>query len=375
MKVLWQFTYAPNYEDCIQWAMAILKINITKTQRSRINETDFENLGFGEVFSDHMFSMEYRNDEWTSPQIVPFGNIEILPSLCSLHYGQVVFEGLKAFHTKNGIIVFRPEKYHERMNKSSQRLCIPEIDYETFIEGLTELLKLDRNWVPRKRGCSLYIRPFIFATDNFLGVKISKTYRFMIITSPVGAYYKEGFNPLRLITSGKYARAVKGGLGAAKTPANYAASLLPAEEAKKKGFSQVLWLDGIEKKYIEESGAMNVFFLIDNELVTPSLESSILEGVTRNTVIHLAKEWGVGVHERKISIDEVLSASNAGILKEVFGTGTAAVISPIGEIRHNDAQIIINDGKTGAFSQKLFDEITGIQYGEKEDTFGWCYSI
>ncbi len=249
----------------------ILKINITKTHRSRINETDFENLGFGEVFSDHMFSMEYRNDEWTSPQIVPFGNIEILPSLCSLHYGQVVFEGLKAFHTKNGINVFRPEKYHERMNKSSQRLCIPEIDYETFIEGLTELLKLDRNWVPRKRGCSLYIRPLIFATDNFLGVKISKTYRFMIITSPVGAYYKEGFNPLRLITSGKYARAVKGGLGAAKTPANYAASLLPAEEAKKKGFSQVLWLDGIEKKYIEESGAMNVFFLIGNELVTPSL--------------------------------------------------------------------------------------------------------
>ncbi len=353
----------------------ILKMNITKTHKSRINETDFENLGFGEVFSDNMFSMEYKNDEWASPQIVPFGKIEILPSLCSLHYGQVVFEGLKAFHTKNGINIFRPEKYHERMNKSCQRLCIPEIDCETFIEGLTELLKLDRNWVPKKRGYSLYIRPFIFATDNFLGVKISKTYRFMIITSPVGAYYKEGFNPLRLMTSGKYARAVKGGLGDAKTPANYAASLLPAEEAKKKGFSQVLWLDGIEKKYIEESGAMNVFFLIDEELVTPSLESSILEGVTRSTVIHLAKEWGIGVHERKISIDEVFSASNEGRLKEVFGTGTAAVISPIAEIRHNDALIIINDGKTGAFSQKLFDEITGIQYGEKKDTFGWCYSI
>jgi branched-chain amino acid aminotransferase len=353
----------------------IVKINITKTHKSRIIETDFENLGFGEIFSDHMFSMEYKNGEWTSPQIVPFGKIEVFPSLCSLHYGQVVFEGLKAFHAKNGINVFRPEKYHDRMNKSSQRLCIPEIDYETFIEGLTELLKLDRNWVPRKRGYSLYIRPFIFATDNFLGVKISKTYRFMIITSPVGAYYKEGFNPLRLITSGKYVRAVKGGLGDAKTPANYAASLLPAEEAKKKGFSQVLWLDGVEKKYIEESGAMNVFFLIDNELVTPSLESSILEGVTRNTVIHLAREWGVAVHERKISIDEVLSASNEGILKEAFGTGTAAVISPIGEIQHNDALIAINGGKIGALSQKLHDEITGIHYGEKDDEFGWCHWI
>ncbi len=354
---------------------SILKINITKTHKSRINEADLENLGFGEVFSDHMFSMEYKNGEWTSPQIVPFGKIEILPSLCSLHYGQVVFEGLKAFHTKNGINIFRPEKYHERMNKSCQRLCIPEIDCETFIEGLTELLKLDRNWVPKKRGYSLYIRPFIFATDNFLGVKISKTYRFMIITSPVGAYYKEGFNPLRLITSGKYVRAVKGGLGAAKTPANYAASLLPAEEAKKKGFSQVLWLDGIEKKYIEESGAMNVFFLIGDELVTPSLESSILEGVTRNTVIHLAREWGVDVNERKISIDEVLSASNERRLKEAFGTGTAAVISPVGEIRHNDILITVNGGKIGAFSQKLYDEITGIQYGEKDDEFRWCHWI
>ncbi len=352
-----------------------MKINITKTHKSRINETDFENLGFGEVFGDHMFSMEYRNGEWTSPQIVPFGKIEILPSLCSLHYGQVVFEGLKAFYTKKGINIFRPEKYHERLNKSCSRLCIPEIDYETFIGGLEELLKLDRNLVPRKRGYSLYIRPFIFATDNFLGVKISKTYRFMIITSPVGAYYNEGFNPIRLMTSGKYARAVKGGLGAVKTPANYAASLLPAEEAKKEGFSQVLWLDGIKKKYIEESGAMNAFFLIDDELITPSLESSILEGVTRNTVIHLAREWGIVVCERKISIDEVLSASNEGRLREVFGTGTAAVISPVGEIQHNETLITINGGKTGAFSQRLFDEITGIQYGEKDDKFSWCHWI
>lgn len=352
-----------------------MEINITKTHKSRINETDFENLGFGEVFSDHMFSMEFKNGEWISPQIIPFGKIEIFPSLCSLHYGQVVFEGLKAFYTQQGINIFRPEKYHERLNRSSQRLCIPGMDYELFIEGLTELLKLDEKWVPRKKGYSLYIRPFIFATDNFLGVKISKTYRFMIITSPVGAYYKEGFDPIRLMTSGKYVRAIRGGVGAAKTPANYAASLLPAEEAKKDGFSQVLWLDGIEKKYIEESGAMNVFFLLEDELVTPSLESPILEGVTRNTVINLARKWGVRVRERRISIDEVIQASNNGTLKEVFGTGTAAVISPVGHIQHNDILISINNGKTGVFSQKLFNEINGIQYGDINDEFGWCHRI
>ncbi len=322
-----------------------------------------------------MFSMEYMNWEWTLPQIIPFGKIEILPTLCSLHYGQVVFEGLKAFYSKNGINIFRPEKYHERLNKSCKRLCIPEVSYDMFIEGLVELLKLDRNWVPKKKGYSLYIRPFIFATDSFLGVKVSKTYRFMVVPSPVGAYYKEGFNPIRLMTSGNYARAIKGGLGAAKAPANYAASLLPAEEAKKKGFSQVLWLDGVEKKYIEESGAMNVFFLMDDKLVTPSLEGTILEGVTRDTVIRLAKDRGMDVEERRISIEEVIYASNEGRLKEVFGTGTAAVISPVGEIRHNDTLITINGGKTGTFAQDLFDEITGIQCGEREDRFGWCYPI
>ncbi len=353
----------------------IMDVQVIKTQHSRVNETDFENLGFGEVFSDHMLSMDYKNGEWTSPQIIPFGKIGIFPSMCSLHYGQVVFEGLKAFKTKKGIHVFRPGKYHERLNKSCQRLCIPEIGYETFIEALTELLKLDQKWISGKKGISLYIRPFIFATDDFLGVKISKTYKFMIITSPVGAYYAEGFNPIRLVTSGKYVRAAKGGLGAAKTPANYAASLLPAEEAKHNGFSQVLWLDSIEGKYVEESGAMNVFFLIGDELVTPSLESCILDGVTRNTVIHLAKESGIHVTERRISIDEVISASNEGRLKEVFGTGTAAVISPVGAIQHNDILMSINDGKTGALAQKLYDEITGIHYGERENDFGWCHWI
>ncbi len=350
-------------------------MEIIKTNHSRLHETDSDSLGFGEVFSDHMFSMDYKNGEWISPQITPFGKIEILPSLCSLHYGQVVFEGLKAFYTKNGINVFRPEKYFERLNKSCQRLCIPEIDTDLCINALKELLELDRDWVPRKKGYSLYIRPIIFATDNFLGVNISQTYRFMIITSPVGAYYKEGINPIRLVTASEYVRAVRGGLGAAKTPANYAASLLPAQEAKKRGFTQVLWLDGLERKYIEESGAMNVFFLMDDELITPPLGGTILNGVTRNTVIHLAKYWGMNVKEHRISIDELLSASKEGRLKEAFGAGTAAVISPIGEIQHNDTLITINDGKIGSLSQKLYDEINGIQYGEKADKFGWCHLI
>jgi len=351
-------------------------MKIIKTHHSRRNQIDFENLGFGEIFSDHMLSMEYKNGRWGPPQIIPYGKIEIHPSICSLHYGQIVFEGLKAFYTRKGVInIFRPEKYNDRMKLSCQRLCIPAVGFDIFMNGLKELVTLDKEWVPRKRGYSLYIRPFIFATDNFLGVKVSETYRFMIITSPVGAYYKEGINPVKLITPGEYIRAAKGGLGAAKTPANYAATLLPAEEAKKKGFTQVLWLDGVERKYVEEVGTMNLFFLIGDELITPPLGGTILPGVTRDSVIHLAKKWRVKVLERRISIDEVFKASTGGELKEVFGTGTAAVISPVGEIHHEERQIIINEGKIGRLSQKLYDEITGIQYGEKADKYGWCHWI
>jgi branched-chain amino acid aminotransferase len=261
------------------------------------------------------------------------------------------------------------------MNLSCQRLCIPKIGFDLFIDGLKKLLNLDKDWIPKKKGYSLYIRPFIFATDNFLGVKVSETYRFIIITSPVGAYYKEGINPVKLTTPGEYIRAATGGLGAAKTPANYAATLLPAEEAKKKGFTQVLWLDGVERKYVEEVGTMNIFFLIGDELITPPLEGTILPGVTRDSVIHLAKEWKIKVLERRISIDEVFKSSMEGKLKEVFGTGTAAVISPVGEIHYEDQRIIINEGKIGHLSQKLYDEIMGIQYGEKADKLGWCYLI
>ena len=351
-------------------------MNISRTDQSKIGSVDFDNLAFGEVFSDHMLSMDYEYGHWMPAHIKPFGKIEIFPSLCSLHYGQAVFEGLKAFYAKGDVInIFRPEKYHERYNRSCQRLCIPGMPFEPFFEGIRELIALDREWVPRKKGCSLYIRPFVFAADSYIGVRVSKTYCFMVLTSPVGAYYKEGMNPVRLITSGEYVRAVQGGLGMAKTPANYAASLLPAEEAHKKGFTQVLWLDGIERKYIEEVGTMNICFVIDDELITPALEGSILAGVTRDTVIQVAKDWGIKVTERRISIDEVFAMSKEGRLKEVFGTGTAAVISPVGEIQHNDTLIRINDGKTGDLSQKLYDEITGIQYGERPDKFGWCTRI
>ncbi len=351
-------------------------MEIVHTSQSRLEQVDFDDLGFGRFFSDHMFMADYRNGAWLSPRIVPFGNIEVPPSLCSLHYGQAIFEGLKAFRSTAGeIALFRPEKHQERFNRSGNRLCIPPLSKELFMDAVVELCRVDREWVPRKQGSSLYIRPFIFASDSFLGVHAAETYLFMVITSPVAAYYKEGLNPVKLLTSGEYARAVRGGLGEAKTPANYAASLLPAERAQQQGFTQVLWLDAIERKYIEEVGTMNIMFLIDGELVTPPLDGSILGGITRYTVLELAAHWGVPVKEKRITIDEVLAKAKSGGLQEAFGTGTAAVISPVGWIRHGDDLVTINEGRIGSFSQKLYDEITGIQYGERPDTFGWRYPV
>ncbi|MGP8080667.1 MAG: branched-chain amino acid aminotransferase [Dehalococcoidales bacterium] len=353
-----------------------MNINITKVKKSRVNAVDMKNLNFGEVFSDHMLIIDYLNGQWQTPQIVPYGDICFPPSMCAIHYGQVIFEGLKAFYSKHGKInIFRPQKYHQRMNRSCRRLCIPEMDYDLFFNSMVELLKLDKAWVPHQHGYSLYIRPFIFATDSYIGVRVSENYRFMIILSPVAAYYKEGLNPVRLITSGEYVRAAKGGLGEAKTPANYAASLLPGNEAHKKGFTQVLWLDAAEHKYIEEVGTMNICFVIDHELVTPPLDGTILEGTTRDSVLRIARDSGIKVNERHISIDEVLSASKSGKLSEVFGTGTAAVISPVGEIQHLDTLIKINDGKIGTLSQQFYDEVTAIQYGEKPDKYGWIVTL
>lgn len=351
-------------------------INITRAKNSHISEVDFDTLGFGDVFTDHMFSMDYENGKWGNPRIEPYGKIEFEPAMCTLHYAQAVFEGLKAFHAKDGSInIFRPEKNLERMNRSNVRMCIPEIDRDIFMDAMTELIKLDRDWIPTSKGYSLYIRPFVFGTDSFLGVHPSRTYRFMIILSPVGAYYKEGFNPVSLLVPDEYVRAVKGGVGEAKTSGNYAASLLPAQIAQEKGFTQVLWLDGEHHQYIDEVGTMNIFFVIDNMVITPPLEGSILPGITRDSALRLTKSWGMNVQERRIAIDEVIEASGQGKLQEVFGTGTAAVISPVDEIQYKDTVININDGKIGPIANRLFDEITRIQYGEIPDTYGWIYNI
>ena len=352
-------------------AMTIKKVSV-----SRVDQVDLENPGFGKIFSDHMFSIDYRDGQWQAPNIIPFGKIEILPSLATLHYGQALFEGMKAFNDSNGgVNIFRPDQHQERINKSCRRMCIPEIDGDTFMEALEELMRLDHKWVPTKRGNALYIRPFVFATDEDLSVKASNTYKFLIITSPVGAYYKEGINPVSLITPDRYVRSVKGGTGDIKATGNYGPTILPARKAKEDGFTQVLWLDAKEHKYVEEVGTMNIFFKIGNRLITPPLEGSILGGITRDSVIHLAEDWGITVEERRISIDEVFEASENGTLEEAFGTGTAAVISPVGRIQHNEKVLTTDEDTIGPFAKKLYDEITGIQYGERPDRFNWLHHV
>ena len=351
-------------------------LEIQKTATSRVSEVDFKNLDFGRKFSDHMFEMVFENGEWGKPVIKPFGKIEITPAMNTLHYGQAVFEGMKAFYVdENTVNIFRPQLHFERFNRSARRMCIPETDYETFISALEELIRLDKAWVPKDSGTALYIRPVIYASDDYLAARVSDKYTYHIITSPVGAYYPEGFNPVSLTTPEGFVRAVKGGTGEAKTAGNYAASFLPAKKANQEGYTQVLWLDAIEKKYIEEVGTMNIHFLIGDTLVTPQLMGSVLAGVTRNSVIQVAKDWGLNVEERRITIDEVFEASANGSLKEVFGSGTAAVISPVKLIEHNGQSITIGDGKVGELAKKLFDEITDIQYGKIEDRHGWVHSV
>ncbi len=353
-----------------------MNIEVKKAKASRIHKVDFDNLVFGQVLTDHMLRMKYSNGKWRKPRIVPYGPIRMYPALSTLHYGQTVFEGLKAFIAKDGAInVFRMNDHIKRFNRSCERLCIPEIDEEVFHDGLIELLKIEKAWIPKQKGTSLYIRPFAYATDMSLGVHVAHNYEFMIILSPVGAYYKEGFKPVKLITAVEHARSVEGGTGAVKTAGNYAASLYAAYQAEKKGFTQVLWLDGVHRTYVEEVGTMNVCFVINHELVTPNLSGTILAGVTRDSVIRIANDWGIRVHERRIPIDEIIKASDIGALDEAFGTGTAAVISPIGQIQHKEKIITINKGRAGDLALKLFDEITGIQYGEKPDTFGWITKI
>lgn len=351
-------------------------IKVVKTREPKA-KPDFQNLGFGNFFSDHMFIMQYSEEKaWHDPRIIPYTKLEIDPACMVLHYGQAVFEGLKAYKNSAGeICLFRPDKNIERINSSCERLCIPVIDVNLGIQAIKKLVDVEKDWIPSEEGTSLYIRPFIFGDENFLGVRPSKTYKFIIICSPSGAYYKEGINPVRIFVEEEYVRAVRGGVGFAKTEANYASSLKAQEKAGKKGFSQVLWLDGVERKYIEEVGTMNVFFVIDDEVITPSLEGSILPGITRMSVIELLRSMGRKVVERRLSIDEVVEANRKGALKEAFGTGTAAVISPVGELNYNGEQIILNGGLTGDLTKEIYDMLTGIQYGRLKDEFGWLVRV
>ena len=353
-----------------------MELRITKTASPKPRVPDAE-LGFGQILTDHMLVVDYTHGTgWHDARIVPYGPFSMDPAAVVLHYGQAVFDGLKAFrNAKKGVVLFRPDRHIARLNRSSARVCIPPLDEAFALHTLKELVRLDAEWVPRTSGCALYVRPTIIATEPALGVHPSRSYIYFVILSPVGAYYKEGFNPVKIIVEEHYVRAPKGGLGAAKTPANYAASLLAAEEAHAKGYTQVLWLDAAEHRYVEEVGTMNIFFRVGDELVTPPLEGSILGGITRESVIHLAREWKLRVSERPVTMDEVTEAHAAGRLREVFGSGTAAVISPVGELFHKGQRMVIQGGAVGEWTKRFFDTIVGIQYGTLDDPYGWTVPV
>jgi len=334
-------------------------------------------LVFGKYMTDHMFIADYDEGQgWHDARIVPYGPLPLDPAAKVLHYGQEIFEGLKAYRTADGSIqLFRPMDNVRRMNQSCERICLPEIPEDLALAGITELVKLEKDWVPHEEGTSLYIRPFVIGVDPALGVHSSHHCQYIVIVCPVGAYYPEGLNPVKIYIEEKDVRAVKGGTGMAKTGGNYAASLRAGNIAEQKGYSQVLWLDGIHRKYIEEVGAMNVMFKINGKIVTPDLNGSILDGITRRSCIQLLKDWGYEVEERRISADELFDAAKSGELEEAWGTGTAAVVSPIGELAKGEEKAILSGGKIGAVTQKLYDTLTGIQWGRVEDPHNWIMKL
>ena len=353
-----------------------MEIKITKTDKpTKIN--DESTLGFGQVFSDHMFIMDYEMGKgWGNARIVPFGRISLHPASTVLHYGSEIFEGLKAYRTQSGEIrLFRPMENIRRMNNSAERMCLPKIDENDFLEALKTFVELEKDFVPHSFGTSLYLRPYMFGNDETLGVHTVKRATFMIIASPSGSYYKEGINPVKIMIESEDVRAVKGGTGAVKCGGNYAASNRAGEKAAQVGYSQVLWLDGVHRKYIEEVGAMNVMFKIGDEIVTPMLTGSILPGITRKSCIEVLKNMGYTVSERLISVDELITALENGELKEAWGCGTAAVVSPIGRFRYNGKEYDVNGGAIGEVTKKLYDTLTGIQWGKIEDTYNWIYKI
>lgn len=350
-----------------------MKIKLTENKKIK---PDFSNLGFGKYFTDHMLVMNYSNGSWEEPEIIPYGDFAMEPCTNVLHYGQGIFEGMKAYKDTNGnVTMFRAYDNLIRMNKSAERLCMPTIDVEKVMDGLKELIKIDADWIPTAPGTALYIRPTMIANDKALGVHAAHNYVFFIILSPVGSYYANGLAPTKILIEEQYVRACLGGTGECKCMGNYAASLLAGEMAKKQGYDQVLWLDGKERKYIEEVGAMNIFFVIDGVVVTPALVGSILHGVTRKSTIQVLKDAGYKVEERLISVDEVISAHKNGTLNEVFGTGTAAVISPVGILHYNGEDLVVNGNEMGEISKYAYDTITGIQTGRIKDDYGWVIDV
>ncbi|MDR1045824.1 MAG: branched-chain amino acid aminotransferase [Candidatus Adiutrix sp.] len=356
--------------------METLTKRILPPQHRRFPPTDESKLGFGDIFSDHLFKMDYHDGQWRNPRIEPYAPLQLDPAAMSLHYAQLVFEGLKCFRRQDGQLgLFRPRDNFARLARSVRLLCMPDFDQELALTALRELLDIDRNWVPRSPGTALYIRPFIVATEPHLGVRPSNDYLFMIITGPVGAYYSAGFAPIDIYVEPQYSRVPPCGLGEAKAGANYASSLYAAMEAHKKGYSQLLWLDPCEHKYVEEVGSMNMFFVIGDEIVTSPLAGTVLPGVTRDSVCVMAEDWGLKVAQRLLSIDEIIEAGENGRLQEAFGAGTAAVISPVGRLHYKGRDIVVGDGGIGKITRRLYDELTGIQYGSRPDAHHWIMPV
>lgn len=348
-------------------------IQITKTTVSKLPTTDFDNLAFGKTFSDHMFVADYRDGEWTDLRIIPYQNLSVSPANATLHYAQSIFEGLKAYKNDQGeILVFRPEANAQRLIKSAERMCMPPVPEELFLQAIDSLIALDREWVPNGSGTSLYIRPFQFADDPFIGVRPSETYKFIIITGPVGGYYAE---PVRVKIEQHFTRAVRGGVGAAKTAGNYAASLYPAKLAQEAGYHQLVWTDGQTHEFIEESGTMNIMFVINDTIITPPTSDSILPGITRESALMLARDWGINVDERPIKVDEVVAACENGSLSEAFGIGTAATVSHIATIGYEGKDYELPPVENRAISNRILDALTKIKHGQDEDKFSWVRKI
>lgn len=348
-------------------------IDITKANQSRVNEVDFDDIPFGRVFSDHMFVADYEDGEWKDFRIVPFGPFSMHPASMVLHYGQAIFEGMKASkNLDDRPMFFRPEMHARRINASAQRICMPNIPEDLFLEALHTLVSLDQGWIPPKEGSALYIRPFMFANDEFIGVRPSSKYRFIIFTGPVGPYYPK---PVRLIAEQQYVRAFKGGTGEAKAAGNYAASLLPARIAQEKGYDQVMWMDGREFKYIQEVGTMNIFFVINGKVITPATDGAILKGITRDSVLTILRDKGYEVIEKPVHIEEIVAAYDAGTLQEVFGTGTAAVVSHVAEIAYGDNVMHLPSIEDRQVGNMVKDVIDGLRSGRVEDTYGWIVPV